>query len=131
MNQSFGKKYKLKSKKAIGQLHTEGMSLFSFPLSLKYQLQETPQSSGLQIMVSAPKRSFKRAHDRNRIKRLLRESLRLNKVNIESNIQPGTTLFLSLTYRHNEILDFKAMEHRTKVALNKLMNALEQQHEQH
>lgn len=130
MNHTFGKTYKLKSKKQIGLLHQKGKSIFSFPFALRYEVKKEIADSPLQIMISAPKRSYKRAHDRNRIKRLIKEGLRMNKEVIESNILPGTTLFLSLTYRHNEILDFKSIDNRTKVALNKLLNAIEKEYEQ-
>ena len=130
MNFTFSKEIKLKSRKQIGLLHTDGQSLFSFPFAMKYTVKPTSSIASLQIMVTAPKRNFKRAHDRNRIKRLMREALRLNKHLIESNIPAGNTLYLSFTYRHNEILDFKTMEERTIKALSKLLIVLEKSNEQ-
>ncbi len=130
MQFTFGKDLKLKSQKKIGLLHSEGKSLFSFPFAIKYSIEPDRDKGPLQIMVSAPKRNFKRAHDRNRIKRLMRESLRINKQILNSNNLNGNTLYLSLTYRHNEILDYKTMEMRTQTALKKLLTALEKSNEQ-
>ena len=46
---------------------------------LLYQVTELPVTFPAQVMFSASKRIFKRAHDRNRVKRLLREAYRKQK----------------------------------------------------
>lgn len=130
MDFKFSRELKLKSRKQIGLLHVEGKSLFSFPFAIKFSLKPDEGKGPLQIMVTAPKRNFKRAHDRNRIKRLMREVIRLNKATILSNIPEGITLYLSFTYRHNEIITFKEMEGKLKSALNKLLIAIEKTNEQ-
>lgn len=53
----------------------EGGSLSHFPLRLIYY----PSADGNKILISVPKRHFKRAVDRNRIKRQVREAYRKNK----------------------------------------------------
>jgi len=79
MRDTFKKEEKLKSKKLIEQLFIEGKKLKSFPLLLVYL--QVPHTSDYKIQAgfSVPKRRFKRAVDRNRIKRLVRESYRLQK----------------------------------------------------
>lgn len=78
MQFSFPKSEKLKSEKAISRLFAEGKSVSVFPIKLIYL--ETPnESDKIKVAVSASKRNFKKAVDRNRIKRLLREAYRLNK----------------------------------------------------
>ncbi len=79
MRFTFGKREKLKSRKLIGKLFTEGKSVKKFPVRLVY-LQTTHTSNfPIQASFSVPKRNFKRAVDRNRIKRLLREAYRHEK----------------------------------------------------
>ncbi|GAA4280247.1 ribonuclease P protein component [Gaetbulibacter aestuarii] len=77
---------KLKGKKLIEQLFEEGQSVSAFPLRLVYKSFEFKDGAQMKTGVSVSKRSFKRAVDRNRIKRLLREVYRLNKADYLSNI---------------------------------------------
>lgn len=76
----FGKQEKLKSRKVIDALFKDGKSCAAFPLRVKYRfypIQET--AVPVQAGVSVSKRHFKRAVDRNRLKRLMREAYRLQK----------------------------------------------------
>lgn len=95
-NFKFPTNEKLKSRKLIGELFADGKSVSSYPVKLIYlpcSLQNTP----LKVGVSVPKRNFKSAVDRNRIKRLLREGYRLNKHVIFNNIDKDfALLFLYL-----------------------------------
>ena len=86
MKQTFNKKEKLKSKKLIDQLFNEGSSVSAFPLRLVYIKTEFEDDVIIKTGVSVSKRNFKTAVDRNRIKRLLRESYRLNKSIYFNNI---------------------------------------------
>lgn len=79
MNFSYSKKDKLKSKKDIEQLFTEGKAVTAFPLKLIYLKTNFEDGSTLKTGVSVSKRLHKTAVSRNRIKRLLREAYRLNK----------------------------------------------------
>jgi ribonuclease P protein component len=72
---TLSKDQKLKSKKQIDALFVQGKQFLVFPIKVVYASQ--PNNSGVQIGVSASKRYFKKAVDRNRIKRLLREAYRL------------------------------------------------------
>ncbi len=71
----------LKSKKEIDALFINSKSFSSFPVRLVYSIKEAEPASKAAFSVS--KRKFKRAVDRNRIKRLLREAYRLqqNEIN--------------------------------------------------
>ena len=76
---SFGRKEKLKSSKLISEIFQNGKS------KTKGYIRTCFIENNLninRIAVSVPKRNFKRAVDRNRIKRLIRESYRLNKSEI-------------------------------------------------
>jgi ribonuclease P protein component len=77
----FGKTEKLKSRKLIEELFARGKSINVFPVRISYIFSNlrTDEKPLLQVGVSVSKRNFKRAVDRNRIKRLLREAYRLQK----------------------------------------------------
>ena len=77
MNQKFPKNEKLKSSKTNENLFLNGKKHIQFPLKIIYL--ETSESENNKVAFSVPKRNFKKAVERNRIKRLLREIYRLNK----------------------------------------------------
>jgi ribonuclease P protein component len=79
MSFKYGKKDKLKSKKLIEQLFSEGKAISAYPLRLIYLKTEFEDGSQLKTGVSVSKRLHKTAVARNKIKRLLRETYRLNK----------------------------------------------------
>lgn len=86
MKFTYNKKEKLKSKKLIDQMFTEGKSVSVYPLRLVYMPTVFDEDITIKTGVSVSKRNFKTAVDRNRIKRLLRESYRLNKLNYFNNL---------------------------------------------
>lgn len=77
---TFNKQEKLKSRKLIQQLFADGKSFLVFPIKVMYLQVTEAMDFPLKIGVSASSRSFKKAVDRNRIKRVLREQYRLNKL---------------------------------------------------
>ncbi len=85
MKFTFSNHEKLKSKTLIEKLFTEGDSVSSFPLRLVYLPATFDSDTLFKTGVSVSKRNFKKAVDRNRIKRLLRESFRLHKSMYISN----------------------------------------------
>jgi len=82
MNFTFQKEERLKSRKLIEQLYKEGTFIKVFPLRMLYLQTEHTSNFPAQAGVSVPKRNFKRAVDRNRLKRLLRESYRKQKYTV-------------------------------------------------
>lgn len=86
MRYTFKKEEKLKSRKLIKQLFEKGSSLSEFPLRMVYLRIDHTSNYPIQASFSASKRQFKKAVDRNRIKRLMRESYRLHKHTLYQNI---------------------------------------------
>jgi len=79
MNLGYSKKDKLKSKKQIDLLFSEGKSVTVFPLRLVYLNTKFDDGVIIKTGVSVSKRLHKTAVARNKIKRLIREAYRLNK----------------------------------------------------
>jgi ribonuclease P protein component len=122
MSFKFSKKEKLKSRKTIEQLFQEGKSLTKYPIKLYYLPVEIDQEVRIKTAVSVPKRNFKRAVDRNRIKRLLREAYRLNKHLVFNNIE-GNFAFLIL-YLGKELPDYDKVEKSLKGVFQEFVNKL-------
>lgn len=83
MNLNFPKSEKLKSSKAIKRLFEEGKTITKFPIKVIYLPQEGDRKT--QAAFAVPKRNFKKAVTRNRIKRQMREAYRLNKALLSTN----------------------------------------------
>lgn len=73
----FAREERLKSRKLIGKLFTEGQSFAVFPLRIIFL--KSAEGAGVQAAFSVSKRHFKHAVQRNRIKRQMREAYRLRK----------------------------------------------------
>jgi len=116
MDQSFGRKEKLKSKKLITQLFEEGKGISIYPIKLIY-LPTDNKDKPLQTGVTVSKRNFKSAVDRNRIKRLLREAYRRNKAQVFNNTDANFA-FLFL-YLGKDMPTFEQLDHKMKLILNK------------
>ena len=92
---TFPKKEKLKSKKLIEKLFAEGKPVSAFPIKLIYLPTDFIEDTRIKTGVAVPKKNFKSAVKRNRIKRLMRESYRLNKHLVFNNSE-GSFAFLFL-----------------------------------
>ena len=79
----FPKEERLCGKKQIDQLFASGKRLHIHPYRLAFLLTDLPEGSQtlhpLQILISVPKRKFRKAHDRNLLKRQTREAWRISK----------------------------------------------------
>jgi ribonuclease P protein component, eubacterial len=126
MNEKFGKAYKLCSRKTIDRLFKEGKQLRAFPLSVYYLESENNEKVPFQVVISAPKRQFKRAHDRNYVKRLIKEVLRKEKQPLEDLLSAsGKQLAIFIVYTNKEVLTYPELEKCAKKLVGKLLVELE------
>ena len=79
MRYTFRKEERLCSQAIIEQLFKDGKSFAIFPFRIVYNTVDLPANVPAQVTFSVAKKRIKRAVDRNRIKRLMREVYRLNK----------------------------------------------------
>lgn len=116
VNQKFPKKHRLKSAKTIEKLFLEGQTFSKFPIKVFYLHKEDIEFSLATFAV--PKRNFKSAVDRNRIKRQLRETYRLNRQTIlEEDRKKFVMLFLYLGKRKPS---YSELNNAMKILLNKM-----------
>lgn len=116
MSEHFPKSEKLKSKKHFDQLFSGGKSMSAFPVKLVFSPIEN--GSTHKTGVSAPKRKFKKAVDRNRLKRLLREAFRKNKHLINNTEQKYALLFI---YLGKEIVPYSEIFSAVEKLLHKFV----------
>lgn len=114
---SFSKKDKLKSKTDIDLLFSKGSSVKKYPIRIIYYLEESDQTIK-KVGVSVSKRHFKKAVDRNRIKRLLREAYRLNQQLIPC--PENKKLILMILYQNHKKPNFHLVQTKTIEALQLL-----------
>lgn len=115
MNEKLGKNYKLCSQKQIQMVFDSKTSIKCYPFVLHFAFLPLTSPASFQVTVSAPKRSFKRAHDRNRIKRLMKEAIRKNKLILEPFLEENEKqVALFMIYTAREELPIEFLQKKTK-----------------
>jgi ribonuclease P protein component, eubacterial len=119
----FPKCARLSLKNDIDSLFENGQSFISYPLRIVYlsDTADTSSESGISVLVSVPKKRIKQAVKRNRVKRLIRESFRLNKnAFVDDQTFNGKRLNIAFMYVSDEVLPFANIEKATIKALKKI-----------
>ena len=118
---TLGKNDRLKRRKIIEQLFKEGKSFSVFPYRILYLYLDVHHQP-LQAGFSVSSRNFKKAVDRNRIKRLTKEAYRLQKNGLQQMLtDENKHLVLFFIYTGKELPDFKTALEKTGLILNKLI----------
>jgi ribonuclease P protein component len=125
---TFHKNERLKSRKAIGKIFQEGQTFLAYPLKISWVDRdiETTPNFPIQFTQSVPKRRFSNATQRNRIRRRIRESYRLNKHIINDTLayDNAPQVALMVIYIGKEELPydqiFKATQKWIKIFLKKV-----------
>lgn len=118
---------RLSSLKEIEILFTEGKSLVKYPIRLVWREVSEPRLSQVQVMFSVSKKKFSKAVDRNRVKRLMRESYRLLKPDFYQTMPAGRSFHLGLVYTGSEILEFQVIQKSLSKALERLITQIRQE----
>lgn len=120
-NATLNKQYSLKHNKLIEILFTAGNSVKKYPIVLKYILIESENDITYQVGFSVSKRKFKKAVDRNRIKRQMREGFRNNNaILINSSNTDNKQLIMMFIYTGNEIQNSVMIHQRIQLLCEKL-----------
>lgn len=134
---TLGKEEKLRHKTLVDGVFSKGKTLYEYPLRLSYRIldgeklagsfrREVPAGIGrMQMMITVPKKKMKRAVDRVRMRRLIREAYRLNR-HVVSHALPSdaATLSLAFVYLNSEKADYQAIERKMKRLLGEMARRL-------
>jgi ribonuclease P protein component len=126
---TYQKKDKLKSRKQMQFLFSKGTAITMHPIRLLYTIEKEEAgifSNGLlQAGVGAPSRQFRKAVQRNKVKRLLREGYRLEKPNFTNSISiTNTRLNLFFLYVDANVQTQQQIQATIKLLLQKLSDKL-------
>ena len=125
MNNDLGKEQRLKGKKAVSEIF-EGpkKSVHSFPFRAFYTV-NVSKSPLAQFGISVPKKKFKRAVDRNRIKRLVKEAVRVNKAELYEVLgNRNTSIKVMVVCNANEMPNYNLVEVKIKEILKRLAQVI-------
>ena len=109
---TFSKHERLNSLKEIDHLFKEGKSVTQAPVRLIWMEANASEISlpATRVMFAVPKKKFPRAVDRNRVRRLLRESYRLEKNRLFEKIGSDKTYNLAIVFTGTEIPDYVTIQ---------------------
>lgn len=108
----FPKEERLNSRKRIASLVSQGHLFHAYPFRVHWcPSQAATDGFHLEAAFSVPKRKYKKATSRNRIKRKMREAFRLHKETFKTSLG-GVNQFLSLLiiYTPKNEVDYHTME---------------------
>ncbi len=120
---TFSKDERLHSKVLIEELFAKGKSFFNYPFKVLVKKISTEKQQLPSILISVPKRTFKKAVDRNRIKRLIREVYRQNKLIVyELQSTEPHSFHIAFIYTAKSILSYQEIERKIILILQTIKN---------
>jgi ribonuclease P protein component len=131
---SLNKKERLKSRKEIDFLFKEGKSFPLTPFRVYYRIKTIAEGDTniyLQAGVGVSSRNFKKAVDRNRIKRLSREAYRLQKQSLlDTLVAANKEMRLFIIYTGRELPQFELVKEKTAIILKRLQTLVHENNTQ-
>lgn len=124
---TFCKQERLCSSTLIDRLFAEGNRQISvFPIRLVWLMAD--DIDGVQVLISAPKRNFHHAVDRNRIKRQIREFYRTSSQPLKDAVaSKGQGMALAFLFNDTRIWDSSKLGERLRSAMEKLVETVSQE----
>jgi ribonuclease P protein component len=119
---NFKKSERLCSRKSIGRLFSSGNCIYHYPFRLVWQDSDAGQPFPVRMAVSVPGRKIKKAVVRNHVKRLIRESYRLNKGILYDNlILQNRKIEMMFIYISVNVYDYAFIELKIREVIRKLI----------
>jgi ribonuclease P protein component len=122
MTQTFGKDERLHKKILIKKLFTEGVSFYVYPFRVTTLKSTGENVPAVQLLISVPKHLFKKATDRNLLKRRIREAYRKNKQDLCTALgDKQVKIALCFNYTAKTILPFSIIQDKIIILLQRLL----------
>jgi len=112
---------RLKQKKSIQLLFSEGKTKKFFPLALYFRHYEPEKFPFHQLLISVPKKHFKKSVVRNKIKRRIQEAYRQHK-HLMYNKTGGLPFLLGYVYLSKNVQSYKSIEEQVINSIHYLLN---------
>lgn len=125
-NHSFSKSERLTNSKPIEFLFNSGENINCFPFKVVFRFSENSDkyASCAQAAFVVPKRLFKKAVDRNNIKRKMKEAYRVSKQKLYKSLSDNNQkLEFVVIYIANENMDYKTVENKMQTLLEMLIKS--------
>lgn len=125
---TLSKNERLKSLKSIRALFEQGEKFKVSPLVVYHQIQNNKEQDPfpLKMGVSVGAKYFKKAVDRNLMKRRIREAFRQQKLLLQENLrQRYQSMNVFFVYAHAQLVDYQVIKDAMSAALEKLSSKLE------
>ncbi|MBQ8467466.1 MAG: ribonuclease P protein component [Prevotella sp.] len=121
---SFKKCERIVSQKEIDLLFSDkgSHSLVAFPVRAVYRITSNikPQTSNIKLLLSVPKKRFKHAVDRNRVKRQLREAYRHHRHLLTDSMAEGLSLSIAFIWLTDAHFPSETVDHRVSSLLRRI-----------
>ena len=123
MAPTLSKKERIVSNLLIETLFGQGNSesLAAYPIRVIYtQIEQQQDCAPVQILISVPKKRFKHAVDRNRVKRQVREAYRHHKQVLYNKVEEGKQLLVAFVWLSDKHMPSSEVEKKIKMLLEKI-----------
>jgi len=121
MRHTFSKDERLSSRRMISKLFADGSTIHLKPFRVTWMMEQPGEPSSVQVLISVPKYNYRKAADRNLIRRRIREAYRMNKQVIYDSLQgSGRQMVLCITYTAKEIVPFDLIQEKIILLLQRL-----------
>jgi ribonuclease P protein component len=118
----FSKKERICKRNDFQLLSSQATSFYSYPFRCLY-LVRPANSFIVKVGISVPKKNFKLAIRRNRIKRMIRETYRLNKTTLYTTFENhAMELLIFLIYTEKKEIPYDILYKQFNLLLNKLIH---------
>ena len=117
---TFPREERLKSVKEISGLFDKGHTFLCYPVKVVWAEKSPDNEYPLKVAFSVSKKNFKKANERNSLKRKMKEAYRLNRQKTVEQLK-GRNLNCMFIYIAREQLPYSAIDKAIRDALNRIV----------